>query len=406
MATYSNRSPWLVDAPGIPAQSFPTKRGAQAHADQLRAAGTTPRVRQAREGQWRVRVRIVGHPILTATFTRRVDAERWARQKEGEVASGRVVDPRVAQALTLRELLEAHARRVPEHLRKDHPVWYRANAIARDPIGAYSIANLRPAVVAAYRDRRLSVVSPATVTKELSLIHRVLQLAVAERGLVLPENPASSKAVPRPELPESARRTRRLNASSDKSGLSDAQRLLRACRSPVLVSAATGKKFRRRNRLLLPFVRFALSTGCRRRELLLLTWRDVYLVEGYILLRATTTKTRAARMIPLSTRARRVLQCLPRSGPRVFDGLTASALEQAFTRACQRAGLDDLRLHDLRHELTSRLFERTDLREMEIAAITGHKDLRMLMRYTHLRPEWMVQRFRTCWIDRRLPGED
>jgi hypothetical protein len=55
-------------------------------------------------------------------------------------------------------------------------------------------------------------------------------------------------------------------------------------------------------------------------------------------------------------------------------------------RAIRRAGIEDLRFHDLRHEATTRLFEK-GLNIMEVASITGHKDLRMLRRYTHLKAE-------------------
>ena len=54
-------------------------------------------------------------------------------------------------------------------------------------------------------------------------------------------------------------------------------------------------------------------------------------------------------------------------------------------RVCKKAGLSDLRFHNLRHEATSRLFEGTDLDLMEIRSITGHKTLQMLARYSHLR---------------------
>lgn len=67
----------------------------------------------------------------------------------------------------------------------------------------------------------------------------------------------------------------------------------------------------------------------------------------------------------------------------VFAGITASGVKRAFQNAVLRAGLSDLRFHDLRHEATSRFFE-LGLNSMEAAAITGHKDLRMLKRYTHL----------------------
>ena len=57
-----------------------------------------------------------------------------------------------------------------------------------------------------------------------------------------------------------------------------------------------------------------------------------------------------------------------------------------FSTACKRAGITNLHFHDLRHEATSRFFEK-GLNVMEVGAITGHKDLRMLQRYTHLRAE-------------------
>jgi len=97
------------------------------------------------------------------------------------------------------------------------------------------------------------------------------------------------------------------------------------------------------------------------------------------------TKNGYARHVPLSLAATQVLKELPRSiDGRVFP-LTPNAVRQAWSRACLTAGLNDLHLHDLRHEATSRLAERLNV--LELAAITGHRDLRMLSRYTHPRAE-------------------
>jgi integrase len=60
-------------------------------------------------------------------------------------------------------------------------------------------------------------------------------------------------------------------------------------------------------------------------------------------------------------------------------------------RAIRRAGIEGLRFHDLRHEATTRLFEK-GLNIMEVASITGHRDLRMLRRYTHLKAEDLAQK--------------
>lgn len=56
------------------------------------------------------------------------------------------------------------------------------------------------------------------------------------------------------------------------------------------------------------------------------------------------------------------------------------------------AGCEGLHFHDLRHEATSRLFEKTNLNELEIAKITGHKSLRMLARYANLRGSNLASR--------------
>ena len=73
--------------------------------------------------------------------------------------------------------------------------------------------------------------------------------------------------------------------------------------------------------------------------------------------------------------------------PRTVDTVFSTkpdSVSRAFQRACQRVGIVDLRFHDLRHEATSRFFEK-GLNTMEVSTITGHKTLTMLKRYTHLK---------------------
>jgi integrase len=71
--------------------------------------------------------------------------------------------------------------------------------------------------------------------------------------------------------------------------------------------------------------------------------------------------------------------------------VTATAVRQAWDRLVKRAGIANLRLHDLRHEAVSRFFE-LGLSTPEVALISGHRDTRMLMRYTHLRPEVVAEK--------------
>ena len=126
-------------------------------------------------------------------------------------------------------------------------------------------------------------------------------------------------------------------------------------------------------------VLFAIETGMRRGEILSLTWQHVHLGKRYVHL--PDTKNGDSRDVPLSPRALELVRGLPRNirGDPVVFPLHYEALKSAWRRACDRAVIIDLRFHDLRHEATSRFFEK-GLNVMEVAAITGHEDLRMLQR--------------------------
>lgn len=66
-------------------------------------------------------------------------------------------------------------------------------------------------------------------------------------------------------------------------------------------------------------------------------------------------------------------------------------MSAAFDRACDRLGIVDLRFHDLRHEGICRLFE-AGLTIPEVSLISGHTSWSNLKRYTHLRPETVLEK--------------
>jgi integrase len=103
------------------------------------------------------------------------------------------------------------------------------------------------------------------------------------------------------------------------------------------------------------------------------------------------TKNGSSRAVPLSTRGVEVLRALTRSeDDRVFP-VTENALKHVWVRACLTAGVDDLHFHDLRHEATSRLAEKLP-NIVELAAVTGHRDVKMLARYYHPRTVDLVRK--------------
>lgn len=113
------------------------------------------------------------------------------------------------------------------------------------------------------------------------------------------------------------------------------------------------------------------------------------------------TKTGVSRRIPLTQVA---VELLRRRKPlheegheRVFP-VSVNAFQLCWERCRDRAaksnkGMATLRFHDLRHEAVSRFFE-MGLNTAEVALISGHRDLRMLFRYTHLKPESIVEKLR------------
>ena len=102
------------------------------------------------------------------------------------------------------------------------------------------------------------------------------------------------------------------------------------------------------------------------------------------------TKNGDSRTVPLSTKAVEVLKRQSKHSDFLFQ-IRGDSVGKAFRRIRDRANIIDLRFHDLRHEATSRFFE-LGLPIMEVSAITGHKDLRMLKRYTHLRAEDLAKK--------------
>jgi integrase len=144
----------------------------------------------------------------------------------------------------------------------------------------------------------------------------------------------------------------------------------------------------------------------RRSEIAGMTWDQVDLKKRTVTL--LETKNGEKRIVPLSTEAVRILVSLPRR----IDGnvweMASDSITQAFIRAlararkvyekeCEEKGakldpgyLVDLTFHDLRHEATTRFFEK-GLNPMQVAAITGHKTLQMLKRYTHLKAEDLAE---------------
>ncbi len=144
-------------------------------------------------------------------------------------------------------------------------------------------------------------------------------------------------------------------------------------------------------------VRLALYTGMRLGEIKSLTRKQVNLNKNIMTL--FDTKNNETRTIPLTLKARETLiealnyPVRPIDTDLIFFGEPGRdgkrrpyTINKFWTQALQRADIENLRFHDLRHEATSRFVE-AGLSDQEVSSITGHKSMQMLKRYTHLRTE-------------------
>lgn len=149
-------------------------------------------------------------------------------------------------------------------------------------------------------------------------------------------------------------------------------------------------------------IEFAINTAMRAGEMIAFRWRDVNLNRRHVHLSEKITKTGVGRHVPLTSDALRVLQLIKDKyykgkeddGKRVFGFYNDTRhLCRQFKIICGWANINDLSWHITRHEAASRFYERTNLTDVQIAAITGHKDVRVLANhYAHLRPKSLLMK--------------
>jgi len=322
---------------------------------------------KGRAATYRVKIRRKGLGTETKTFDTYKDAERWAREIEGQMDRGGWVSQREAERTTLADALMRYASEITPSKKSARQELNRINQLKKNKIAQRALALIHGVDLAKFRDERLKEVSASTVRLDLALISHLYTVARQDWGMKGLANPVEDTR--KPKAPKG--RDRRLEAGEEK-------RLIEAAAADSLP-------------WIKPLIELAIETAARQGEMLKALWRDADFQRMQITWR--DTKNGTDRTVPLSDRALDILKALPRSvDGRVFP-TTQSIVEKAFARVCAAAGIEDLHFHDLRHEGTSRLFE-LDLDTMEVQKITGHKTLQMLLRYTHLRPNSIGDKLR------------
>ena len=330
--------------------------------------------------QYQVKIRRRGYPSISRTFESKEEAETFAYHVESEIKRGIYVSRKEAENTTLSEALDRYEREISSGKKGYHQETMKIRTLKRHPIINRFLSTIQGKDIAEYRDERLKKAAPNTVRHELALVSHVFTIAVKEWGMSGLINPVSQIRMPK----SPPGRDRRLIPG-------EIERIIDATQS-----------------LILPDItRFALETGMRQGEIAGMTWDMVDLKKRTVTL--PETKNGEKRIVPLSTEAVRILSALTRRiDGKVWEMFSPQGIAVAFRRAVSRARtiyvkecagkgekpdpsfLSDLTFHDLRHEATSRFFEK-GLNPMQVAAITGHKTLQMLRRYTHLKAEDLAE---------------
>ena len=323
---------------------------------------------QKRSGSWRAIVKRKGFERITRTFDTKAEAEIWAATLESEMGRGVFVSQKEAESTTLEESLDRYEREISSSKKGHLQEKKRIRTWKSHPLAKRFLASIQGKDIAAWRDARIKSGSSAnTVRLDLAIISHLFEIARKEWGMEGLKNPVKSIRLPSPP----SGRDRRLQPG-------ELEKLLEC------LSEEMGQ-----------VVRFALETAMRRGELAGMTWDMVDLKKRTVTLPETKTKNGQKRIVPLSSVAVTILK--ERLNTRRIDGkvwnIGLDTISQDFARACHKANISDLHFHDLRHEATSRLFEK-GFDTMEVRTITGHKTLQMLARYTHLRAEDLVERMK------------
>ncbi|GMU68412.1 MAG: hypothetical protein AMXMBFR37_07450 [Steroidobacteraceae bacterium] len=341
----------------------------------------TIRARRQTDGTLRytaiVRIRRTGKVVHqeAKTFSQRGPANTWAKHREVELENPTNLALAKHGAPSLGSLIRWYIDTF-----KSISGWQRTKQTSLEFLEKHSISQsssleLSTAkLIAHVQQRRADGAGPATVANDLIWIGVVLRAAKSVTQLPV-----------RPEIAQEARTACR--------ELRLTKRARKRDRRPTTEELQKLDEYftHRDKRADLPMrdiLHFAIHSARRQAEICRVEWEDNDDVSRSGVVRDAKhprEKQGNHRRFKYTQEAWDIVQRQPRTHPCIFP-FNPKSVGAAFTRACHILGIDDLRFHDLRHEGTSRLFER-GYQIHEVAQFTLHDSWNELKRYANLRPE-------------------
>lgn len=355
----------------------------------------TIKARRQSDGEMRytaiVRLRRGGQILLreSRTFAHRTAALSWAKHREVELEDPAALVRAQDGAQRLAHVIRWYIDTFQSISRWQRSKQTHLEFLERHRIGKSNILALTTAVLIDHiRSRRAEGAGPATAANDLTWIGVVLRAVKSVKGLPV-----------RPEVVEEARtacRELRLVAKPKKRSRRPSAEELQKLREFF------SRRDPRSKIPMLEIMEFALHSARRQAEICRLEWRDNDPEHRTGLVRDAkhpTAKEGNHRRFKYTAEAWEIVQHQAKSQEFIFP-FDPNSVGAAFTRACHVLGIEDLHFHDLRHEATSRLFER-GYQIHEVAQFTLHDSWNELKRYANLRPEHIRELPSTTPISRR-----
>ncbi|MDW2077395.1 site-specific integrase [Vibrio sp. 1863] len=308
-----------------------------------------PTVRQLPSGRFQAQVRLAGHKAKSKTFDTEAQAVAWGSILESQLSSDLLPSSDcnvfAIGTLHLNTLKPSTAETYVCRLRS------LSNFFQDLPVDCIEQKHLYE-----YRDNRLKTVSTGTSRSELQLLSRILKYARIHQGIDNKHDPF--KDFKYPEAGEPRKRTVTENEYRR-----------------ILVDISPN---------ISPIVALAWETAMRRSEILSIT-------KGCIdydrrLLHLSQTKNGESRDVPLSRRAIQILKQQEQLVEDVLFQVKKASVTKGFKRSCDRLGIEGICFHSLRHTAITRIANKGTSTH-QLMAFSGHKDTRMLTRYTHIKAQ-------------------
>lgn len=312
---------------------------------------------EKRSGHWRARVRR-GGVDRTETFRTKAEAQAWAAQIEAELSAerrGEIPDK------SFGDLLRRYADEIAPGKRGGDKEALRIGRTLERDIASARLRDLDERHVAEWRDARLKEVLSSSVLREWTTLSNACAVAIREwrwlrtNPFTIAKRPVGQPARKRrPEGEEMERILYALGYSEDA--------------PPITKTARVGAA-----------ALFAIETAMRESEIARLEWPDITGRVARVRQSKSDDAHHQGRDVPLSTEALRILARLPRvpDDPRCF-GVHAKSIDALWRSGKKKALVEGLTFHDLRREATTRLSKKLDV--LQLARVTGHRDLRVLLR--------------------------